>query len=284
LMFIWVFLISFAFVAAANPNWLEDISHFGKTGESKGIKDFADNLLRQKRFAEAAAQYEKALQVKPEFNEALVNLAICYNMTGNPDRALGILRGALRKDIKRTGTINYNIGEVLENQGKIEEATAYYEKAIGSELEQDMVCCKLASLYYDTKQFEKARDMFEMTLEIQMDPSTPYRNMLRKNLEYFEDNQDEYHAIESLLDEHTIQNRLTAYDLDIIKKINDRNKEIAKVHNHLAMIYYLQGDFDKAIDHFEQSLKIWPGNRDAVKNLPLLRQMKNQERLAALPD
>ena len=282
LMGVWVFLISFAFVAAADPGWLRGISKFGISGESRGIKDYADALLRQKRYSEAIAQYERALQIRPDFIGARVNLAICYNVSGNTDMALKVLSDALQTTSERNGSIYFNIAEILERKGKIAEAIDYYRKAIGSEIEQELVYQRLAKVYMDDKQFDNARDAFEKTLAIQTDPMTPYQNMLRRYLYIYEENPDEYRTIENLLDQNSVNTRLAAYDLQVIENLNANNREIAKTHNHLAVIYIVQNNYDKAIEHFEQSLKIWPGNEDAVRNLKLLRQIKEDDRLAQI--
>ena len=75
---------------------------------------------------------------------------------------------------------------------------------------------------------------------------------------------------------------LKDYDLETIKQLNSSNPEIAKTYNNLALLFTIQGDLDKAIAYFERSQQIWPGNLDAVKNLKLLRQVKDNNKLAGV--
>jgi len=54
-------------------------------------------------------------------------------------------------ETSQRGVIYYNLGELLEKQGKSIEAIDYYKQALGSEFEQVLVYRKLGSLYLSSE-------------------------------------------------------------------------------------------------------------------------------------
>ncbi len=272
LAFVWLALIIFAIIAAIEPPWLREMSRFGRTDESRALKDYGDNFLRQKDYRMAIAHYQKALEIKPDFVAALGNLAIAYNLSGHGDQGIKLLQDALKMGSNRQGTINMNIAEILVGQGRKEEAIEYFARAIGSEVPQEMVHRKIGILYFDTGQYENARRAFEKALEIQNDPVTPYVDMLRINRVLYANEPEHLAAIERLLQNDIDRGDLGAYDLATIEHVNQGDPDIAKIYNFLGAIDLAQGDTLRARGRFEQALKVWPDNAEAAKSLRALAQ------------
>jgi len=277
LVFIWLFLISFAFVAATEPSWFKKLATIGRTDESRSLSDYGDNFLRQENYRMAIAQYQKALEIKPDHTGALVNMAIAYSLSGKHDVGLQFLKDALAATTNRNGTIFFNMADILRRQGKYEEAIDYYKKTLNSEVEQDQVYQRLGTLYHDMGRLDDARIALEKTLEIQTDLTTPFIKMLKRSMPCYSDDTENLKIIEGMLEKKITVADLGAYDLITIENIINSDPEIVKTHNYLGVIYSAQGYIDKAIDHFERSLYIWPGNEDARKNLQILKQLKQQE-------
>jgi tetratricopeptide (TPR) repeat protein len=275
LFFVWLLLIFFAFVAATEPPWLKKLAHYGREDESRSMKEYGDRFMREKNYAMAIAQYQRALEIKPDFAEAMVNMSIAYNITGRGEQGLRILRDALKTGSIRSGPIYFNMADILVSQGKKEEAIELYRKSMGVEVEEEMVWGRLGVMYLENNQLENARDAFERALEIQTAPTTPYLNMAKTSLLLYEKDDEHRPVIEAMLEDDIGIDDLGAFDLRIIDTINDSDPEIAKTYNHLGAIYARLGDLDRAIAHFERSDRIWPGNIDARKNLPLLKSMKS---------
>lgn len=73
--------------------------------------------------------------------------------------------------------------------------------------------------------------------------------------------------------------QLAAYDLQIIRELQEQDPEIAKTHNHLAYIHVKRQDYVSAATNYQKSLRIWPGNSDAQRGLAYLSRMQQDERL-----
>jgi len=280
LLGVWLLLMSFGVVSLVNPPWLQELSRPGIAVEAREYKSFGDDALHRGAYGSAVAQYEQALRIKPGFIDVMVNLAIAYRDAGDPARGARILQESLQatEDHSRRGIVYYNLGELLERQGRNEEAIEYYRQAIGYDIEQDLVHRKLGSLYLAARKLDKAREAFEMTLQSQTDPTLPYMYMLRRSVEEFHDDETHLPIIRNQLDRGVREEDLAAYELDTLRQMQERDPEVAKTHNHLGLIYAQLGNLAESIRHFERSLEVWPGNVDATRNLPILRRQLERQR------
>ena len=273
-MFIWLFLVIFAFIAASDPAWLRNLSQFGRSDESAAMKGYGDNCLRQNNYKMAVANYQKALQIRPDYSEAKMSLAIAYSRLGNDDKGLDILWEELHKGTNQKEMTYFNIGDILARQGKKPEAIECYLKALNGEVDEDWVYYKLGVLYFDTKQYENSRIAFENSVRIRTNPVTPFKKMINASLIEFDSDKEILPNVERLSKIDITPADLKKYDMVTIENLNKVSPEIAKIDNYLGVIYSIEGDTAKARERFELSLQIWPDNADARKNLQILRQQQ----------
>ncbi len=272
LLVIWLILISFAAVSTLNPEWLQELSRLGIEAESRDYKNFGDDLLSQGNYRLALAQYQRAIEIKPDYADAMVNMAIAYGRAGDEARAIHLLERALHSEDSDDGVVYYTLAEISEKQNKIDEAIRYCQKALDSGAEEHMIYRKLGTLYFTAKEYEKAREAFKNSLAGQTDLCFSYKRMLNASLSDYKDDSTHLPIIEDELAGDIDPADLAAYDLEIIRRVQQSDPEIAKTHNHLGVIYAIQGDITQATEHFQKSLEIWPGNTDALKNLKILRR------------
>lgn len=272
---VWLLLIIFGGLLMADPPWLRQLSQPGMEVESKSYKDYGDTLAYQGQYQSAVRQYLSALEINPDNIGALVNLAIVYGRTGAPDRGIELLEQALERDTLRPGTICFNIAQLLEGQGRTGEAAGWYRRALGTEVEESLIHRKLGVFQMDNGDLEGARASFELALAGQQDPFLSYRRMLHKARLSLAEDPDARREVEAELARPLDTDALAArYDLGLIERLNSRDRELAKTHNHLGLVCARLGDLDGAIDHYRASGRIWPGNEAAVKNLPVLERAR----------
>jgi tetratricopeptide (TPR) repeat protein len=276
LMALWVLLFLFGGVSFLNPKWLKELSRPGIRSESQSCKDYGDNYLRANNYSRAIANYERALEIRPDFTGASVNLAIACSRAGDNARAEGILKDALRLESGQKGVVYYSLGELYERQKKRDEAIRCYQRALDTGSPEDLVYRKLGTTYLAAEEYGQAKEAFEMTLASQTDLVTPYRNMLLRSLEMSEEDTVLVPMIKAQLARGIRSADLAVYDTTIIRSLQQRDPEIAKTHNYLGFVYARLGDSTKAVEQFEVSLKIWPGNTDAKKNLQVLHQLMEE--------
>jgi len=272
LVFFWAMLIAFGGISIVNPDWLRELSQAGRKVEAKSYKDHGDNFLRQRQLGLAVAQYREALKIRPEYTGALVNLAVTYIQAGHSQKAIELLKNSLKMDNIRPGIIYYNLADIYDRQGETDQALAFYRQALDYDIERSLVYRRLGAIYMAREDYPQALEAFTGTLAAQKDIMAPFRRMLRRSQEALVGDTANLAAIEELLHRDLTEDEMERYDFDIIVRLQARDPEIAKTHNHLGFIHAQRGDFTAAIEQFEISNRLWPGNIDAVKNLPVLKQ------------
>ncbi len=88
------------------------------------------SLKQVKKYKEAAAHLEKAVQLKPDFSNAYQELAGCYNELGRYGDAIDMAKKGLASADKKAG-LYVQWGESLEKIGSYDEAAAMFSKAVG---------------------------------------------------------------------------------------------------------------------------------------------------------
>lgn len=91
--------------------------------------NLASTLLDQQRFAEAAEQCARALQIRPDATEALKNLGLALAGLGRWDEAMVQYQHALQSNPRDDQTLN-SLGLALANQGRLAEAESFFRQAL----------------------------------------------------------------------------------------------------------------------------------------------------------
>ena len=86
-------------------------------------------LAKSGESQEAIKNYERALQLDPDYFEAHNNLANALNAAGRPQEALAHFEQALRLK-PDSATIHFNLGITLAAIGRGQEAISHYQRAI----------------------------------------------------------------------------------------------------------------------------------------------------------
>jgi len=276
LVLVWLALVSFGAISLTNPQWLQEWGHQGVQAESRTYKQYGDSFLHQGDYPRAIAHYQKALQITPERVSVMMNLAVAYTYAGFLQEADRVLKAASRLESNRQDLISFNLGELLERQGKTEEAIRYYKEAIGSKVDQGLVYRKLGLLYLGAKRYEEALEAFENTLANQTDVKLSYMDMLNRSLDDYEDDSVTLSIIGAQFSRGVSIADLALYDLKIIRYLQESDPEIAKTHNHLAYIQVQRKDYSSAALHYQRSLEIWSGNSDAQRGIDYLAKLRQE--------
>lgn len=89
------------------------------------------NAFQAGRYAEAAAEFRKAVEAEPESVPARVNLGSALGLLGDTAGAIEQYREALRLDPK-LASAHFNLGALLGKQGRLDEAAGHFEAALAS--------------------------------------------------------------------------------------------------------------------------------------------------------
>jgi tetratricopeptide (TPR) repeat protein len=116
-------------------------------------------LTRQRHFPEAVEEWQKYIEITNHAPEAYNDLALCYEGAGQIDKAEETYRASIARMpadpvcrnsyglmlarqnrlsdavaqlsvVRKPAEVSYNLGRVFEEQGKVEQAKAYYQEAL----------------------------------------------------------------------------------------------------------------------------------------------------------
>ncbi len=85
-------------------------------------------LFDEGNLAATTEHFEEAVRLKRNYPEALGNLGLCRLEQGRTEEAAELLSQSLR--VRPTAVVQYNLGNLLSQQGKLDEAHACYEAAL----------------------------------------------------------------------------------------------------------------------------------------------------------
>ena len=137
-------------------------------------------LMARGSTAEAIAQYEAALQIRPQ--DATVNNALGAALlaAGEPDHAIPYLRAAAQSSLSYFDA-HYNLGNALASEGDIGGAAEQFSEAVRLRPDDADAHANFGSALAELGHFAEAKAQFERALEI-----NPDHALARENLKQLE--------------------------------------------------------------------------------------------------
>jgi len=229
--------------------WKDSITLWTHTLACASESDLAHNdlglaLADQGKLTGAIQQYERALQLNPDYSEAENNLGLALATRGKLAEAIQHYERALQVKPDDVAA-HYNLGNALAAQGKPVEAIQHYERAI--QLDPDYIEAhnNLGLALAAQGKLDEAIRHFERVLRLNPDDVTAHCNLGNAL------------AAQGKLAE-AIQHCERALQLE---------PDNVAAHCTLANALVAQGRLDEAIQHFERALQLKPDNVAAQYNL-----------------
>jgi tetratricopeptide (TPR) repeat protein len=138
-----------------------------RTGERAHLEN-GKRAFNAGRHAEAAAEFRRALESRPESVEARINLAAALAVQGDRPGAVTHLRDALRLD-PANATARFNLATLLAGEGAVPEAIEHLTAAVAARPDDQEARGFLARLLRDAGRPEEALREYAQVLE--RDPS-----------------------------------------------------------------------------------------------------------------
>lgn len=186
--------------------------------------------ILNKDLAKAENEFKTSVQLQPDSEEAVTNLAYLYNEEGDPGRATKTLTAV--PDTQRSSKLYAALGYTYEQQKEYKKAVEAYKKAV--EIDADNLEAKrgLAQNLLSDGQLEAAQEQYKQAVEA--DPSDAG----------------------SWVKLSDIQRRLGKLDaaLESLKKAQPLVQDSLEVPYNLALIYAAQGRYDEAIQTLKSLL------------------------------
>ena len=210
---------------------------------TRALNKYGLALQEGHRQDEAAEQFQAALKLNPNADEVQSNLAHVLLAQSKFNEAGIHLEEAMRKD-PGNGEFHSDYGIVLENTGRKTEGRAEHEKALVLMPKSGRVHYNYAMFLAHDGKVDEAITEFEASLRCKRTSSEAHFWLGR-----------------ALFLKRDWEGAKTHY-LETV-----RLDPAAPVHNSLGVVYMRLGDSAKAIEQFNEALRMHPDDKDAAENL-----------------
>jgi len=205
------------------------------------IEELADLSEKKKNWEQAITYYQRIREIAPKNSLAQAKLARVYQRKGQVEKAGENYQQALDLNPELPGWVYKELGEIWENQGKLEAACNLYEQAITN---------NSASLFIYKKRGETLEKLGK-----DAEAREAYKAAIKKYCQYLEDNSDNLGALEQLagIYESTQEFNLAAI---CYQRVVEKQPENALTHGKLARCYSILGEEKKAVEEYQKATEI----------------------------
>jgi protein O-mannosyl-transferase len=248
------------------------------SGNSLANNNLGVALAAKGDLAAAIVQYQKALEIKPDYSEALNNLGVALVAKGDVEAAIVQYQKAL--EIKPDYVeVRYNLGSALAGQGEYEAAITQYRKALEIKPDYAEALNNLGAALASKGEYAAAITQYRNALGIKPDYAEGRYNLgnalfaqgdkdaaiaqLQKALEIKPDYAEARNNLGSALSEKGDKNGAIAQ----FQKALEIKPDFAEARNNLASALSEKGDNNAAIAQLQKAVQIKPDNVEARNKL-----------------
>jgi protein O-mannosyl-transferase len=235
--------------------WRDTVAKAPHNGRARN--NFGMALAERKQYAEAIAEYQKALDIKSDFADVHNNLGAALDASGRRDEAMAHFQQAL--GIKPDFAEVYNnLGTALDESGQYDEALANYRKAVECKPNFTSAYYNIGNTLFRQGKMAEATEYFQKALELKPNHADAHNNLGA--------------ALATL--------GRTDEAIDHYRKAIQLMPRYAEAYNNLGRAMTDLGKIDQAVACFQKALEIQPQYAVARKNLQaalkLQEQMQNE--------
>ncbi|CAJ1884715.1 unnamed protein product [Sphenostylis stenocarpa] len=266
--------------ASERPTYAEAYCNMGVIFKNRGDLDSAISC------------YDRCLSVSPNFEIAKNNMAIALTdlgtkvkLEGDINQGVALYKKALYYNWHYADAM-YNLGVAYGEMLKFDMAIVFYELAFHFNPLCAEACNNLGVIYKDRENLDKAVECYQLALLIKPNFSQSLNNLgvvYTVQVEYGTIPEFLSCQISSVSDNlfFLLQGKVDAA-ARMIEKAITANPTYAEAYNNLGVLYRDAGDIARAIDAYEQCLKIDPDSRNAGQSELLVWDIGCKNRLLAM--
>lgn len=224
----------------------------------------------------------KALAIKPDYDEAHYNLGVALKEQGKLEQAVASYRRAIaiRPD---NADVHYNLGNALKDQGKFDAALNSYRAALNIRPDFSQAHCNLGYAQQQLKKLDDAVVSFQNALAINPDYAEALSNLglARHDLGQLDAAVENYRAALVISPEFVEVHSNLGLALQGLGKLDEAmssyykalaiDPEHAQAHNNLGLAFQEMGMLDNALDCYKRALSIVAQSAEAHNNIGMLQ-------------
>ncbi len=223
----------------------------------------ANNANRQ----DLIASLQKVLELYPGHAPAHHDLGETYYQNGDNDNALAHFEKAVEIDPENVAYQKSLADFYYSVAGKVKEALVLYAKVLDQDPRHLEALLMAGHLSVTVQKFDDAEGYYKRVLEIE--PSHPDAGLLLEKLQKKRmgeagpvSAEEQYAAIQAMVDGGRMNQAVSA-----LENLVASHPGFSLAHNDLGVLYYQQGEKEKALNAYGTAARLEPGNKTFQKNL-----------------
>ncbi len=261
LFFVICLLFLVIFLAETKSSKFMEQKESGKSDEAANCYDIGMKYYRENDLSRAIPNFQKAIELSPDFCEPYVNLGISYAKLGEREQAVDCLKLALDKDPNEDYLVYLNLAQVYRGFDP-EEAEKAYKKAIELHPNPKYAYFDLGDFYWGLEEFEKAVENFEKGLLLHNLRSF-YLGSIKRAIHIHPDMPELNEVLEKLVETGATDDVMQKYDNIVFNSFYLKNNQrIADKYGQIGYHYLLKNEYKKAAEYFEKSIQTWSSKKN----------------------
>jgi tetratricopeptide (TPR) repeat protein len=214
------------------------------SGSYVAYYSLGDFYLKQRQPDAALPEFAKALQIKPDYSDAEMDVGIALMQKGDLDGAITHTERATQID-PNFFEAQYNLGNLLLQRRDADGAISHYQRALQSKPDYAEAHTSLGAALAQKGQLEQAVVEFDQALRLNPDSAEAHNDLANTLASQRKFDQAIPHYIEAL-------------------RLNPRAPQ---VHCNLGSTFLQLGRRDEAVAQFSEALRLNPEYTEAKKRL-----------------
>ncbi|MDP8240349.1 MAG: tetratricopeptide repeat protein [Candidatus Hatepunaea meridiana] len=250
-------------------HWVTEQTSQGVHYEASTHVNLGRSAMKLGNYQEAIGQYQTALTMDPEYNEAYMGLGIVLNIQGDYDNAIRCIKQAISLDSLNQGTGYGNLGMVYAHKKEYNVALQYFRKSLAIDSTIAGNYRNIGSIGSVKMDWQMAALAYSKAIENKPNIRSLYRNMRKEALEKYKDDEN-FQKIKEYLDHSISEDSLAEFDHKIVDELAEKDPKLAEDHKNLARAYTKLGKLEDAILQYNAALKITPNDAVTYNRLGIL--------------
>ncbi|MCD6594944.1 tetratricopeptide repeat protein [bacterium] len=231
------------------------------------IEEAGSNMMDRGNLAEAEKLFKQALEIKPDFGNAMVGLGQVYSKMGKEDQAIEMFSKGLHNEPLLPDLAYGNLGAIYENRGESENALKYYKKAAETAPEPTGALVNIGRLYIEMNRPDSAEIVLRRALYNLSDMKIANRASMIFAKRFRRNNPEEVEFIEEKLKKGITEEDVSIYDKEMFLQSRMYSPRAVAIYHLLGVALAMTGKFDEGIEHIRKGLEIQPDNPDIKHDL-----------------